>query len=235
MSQETLLDKYFKNLQIITIEGNKNPATIPNILQYINDQNNNKKELSPFFEGEKLFYKGQYQESLKNYKKASQIKNIGFYYCRAAAFILASNNNYNDAIKVIKKALNIIPNDYVSLEFLINTLIKNNQKSETKQWIEKKEKLSEIFFDKKHEDKITKDVQKELEELSHILSDSEYNPDEDIMFFEDEEIEDFPPQAPLGTVNSFSVLSKNTDPLLHDMASVAKNIDARIKKVKTKI
>ena len=204
-----MLEEYHKKLQDLIIKGNKDPETIPNVLQYISKQislSPQEIKLLDFYKGETNFYQGQYQEALDFYKKASKEYEVGFYYCRAAAFLLANNNRNEEAIKLIKKALNIKPDDYVSLEFAIKMFSKDDTSEEIIPWKEKIEQLT-IQEDEELSELLDIEILKEpLETLSNeelLLLD-----EEDIWLLEEE---GFPPRPPTGASSSFSIL-----PLVED-------------------
>lgn len=127
------LDTYLKELQKLLIQSNDDHQIQKHINKYLLlvTQNSGYKE---FYLGEQCFYKKDYKRALQYYKQSKNVPSYQFYYCRAAAFLLKENNRTKQALISIKKALDIIPEDFYSLSFITSLLKTEHRGSEAQQW-----------------------------------------------------------------------------------------------------
>lgn len=84
--------------------------------------------LQKFFNAESEFYHGDYENSLKNYIQAKAIPFFQFFCYRASAFIAYHRNHFDQAMRFVKKAEALIPNDKEMQ--LLSSLLQDSVKSE---------------------------------------------------------------------------------------------------------
>ncbi|MFA6914800.1 MAG: hypothetical protein WC222_00240 [Parachlamydiales bacterium] len=88
--------------------------------------------LQKFFNAESEFYQGDYENSLKNYIQAKTIPFFQFFCYRASAFIAYQRNHFDQALRFVKKAQALIPQDKET-QLLYDILQEHTKEEETSQ------------------------------------------------------------------------------------------------------
>ena len=139
-----------------------------------------------FFKGERYFYQGQFENALKQYIKTKSLSLYHFFCYRASGYLYSRRGNGVKALSFIKKALKIVPDDYLSLQ-LFSKLIVHEGMSE--EGIDTHRPMSKLKLDVsdslslgKKEHTLDQEV---LKELAHIF---EEHPAAEELFSEEKDI-----------------------------------------------
>jgi tetratricopeptide (TPR) repeat protein len=141
MNQDRI-EHYLKIAQVLAIRQSKGTSnnTFQETLYLIEgcqkewDQEESYQE---FFEGEKAFYKQEFEEAVRHYLKASALIMHPFFCYRASAYLFHDQKNLDKALSYAYRALKMRSDDYMTLS-LLEKLLKLDQKKEDAQEIHHK-------------------------------------------------------------------------------------------------
>lgn len=112
-----VLEKYFPFIQQMSRRLDSDPGALQELLHTIErykDDAGGEQAFQDFFKGEYAFYNGLYERSLNHYLNARGVDHFEFFCYRASAFIFKEKGDTKKALRFVKKALGIFPEDYVS-------------------------------------------------------------------------------------------------------------------------
>lgn len=165
-----VIEKYLPYVQQLSRRLDTDPGALQELFHTIEDHKDNAigdEALQEFFKGEYAFYNGLYERSLNHYLKARSVKHFEFFCYRASAYVFKEKGDLKQALKFVKKALVIFPEDYVS-QLLFRDLLAPIEPVKGLQDIEEKDFGSQDKF---------------LEDFSDVISSphSDLNPQESNM------------------------------------------------------
>lgn len=123
---ETLVDtqkfqSYLDQIQNYTIQILNKNGSLSELVNYIEEESQKWPDIpscAEFFKAEQAFFNQDYDTALKYYLQARMIPHFQFFCYRASAFISKSINNQEKAVSFSRKALKLIPHDYLLLQLL---------------------------------------------------------------------------------------------------------------------
>lgn len=111
------LESYLPHVQQISRRLESEPGALQELLQTIErfkDLSGNDRSLDEFFKGEYAFYNGHYERALNHYLQAKGMAHFEFFCFRASAYVFKGKGEVDKALKFVKKALGVFPEDHLS-------------------------------------------------------------------------------------------------------------------------
>lgn len=175
-----LLESYLKQAQIASCQLDNEPNALQDLLHTIErskDASESNAPLIEFFKGEYAFYNGQYERAIKHYLAAKGINNFEFFCFRASAFVSRGQGFYDKAINFAKKALEIFPDDFITLKLLAELYKRLSRDHEAQEIFQKTDEMTKHYAISKSDIKETHSHfmlgSKEKDELAGIFLPSE--------------------------------------------------------------
>lgn len=127
------LNQYIQQTQKLSMRVANNPDAMEDLAQLIRDQidlHKNESPLLALFQGELAFYQKKYEQALPLYLKADLLEEAPFFIYRCSAFSYHDQKDYEKAYELSKKALNLVPKDYLTLTLHEELLTKTKRESQ---------------------------------------------------------------------------------------------------------
>lgn len=185
-----VFQNYLENTQRLLGNGKFEDNSRQDVLKIIKEHMKNEqasKEGDFFLKGEEAFFNRQYKLSLKYYSMAHDIPNFRFFCHRATAYVFKNGGRLEKAIDFAQRALNIYPEDAITLGILEELLREKYKGWETEKIQNeiaslKEKALKEHLNKKQKNEEVNKEpfgrnpiplAKKELDDLSNIFNEED--------------------------------------------------------------
>jgi hypothetical protein len=134
---EIVFSKYFQELTPLIIEAQESSDSWQEVWDFL--EKNAKEHPSNeawqnLMKAERLFYEGQHAKALEIYKTCQPLVFFSFFVARAEAFVSFGNKEMEQSEDFLKKSLEILSNDYISLDMMVAVLKSQNKKEEAEEF-----------------------------------------------------------------------------------------------------